>query len=114
MSPRSSREKRRRYPQEASPSSADMTQQHQARRQTEPAGEQVADPRYPQDRAEVAAPVELRGSRTRVGRYRRRRRGTPNADDNLACVGMNQVVGWRRCQGFLRGLIPLTMEGVNR
>ena len=54
LSPRSSREKRRRYPQEASPSNADMTQQHQARRQTEPAGEQVADPRYPQDRAEVA------------------------------------------------------------
>ena len=25
---------------------------------------------------------------TRVGRYRRRRRGTPNADDNLVCVGM--------------------------
>ena len=57
----------------------------------------------------LAAPVELRGSRTRVGRYRRRRRCTPNADDNLVCVGMK--IGLWRCQGFLRGLTPLTMEG---
>ena len=46
----------------------------------------------------LAAPVELRGSRTRVGRYRRRRRGTPNADDNLACVGMK--IGFVAVSGF--------------
>ena len=46
----------------------------------------------------LAAPVELRGSRTRVGRYRRRRRGTPNADDNLVCVGMK--IGFVAVSGF--------------
>ena len=46
----------------------------------------------------LAAPVELPGSRTRVGRYRRRRRCTPNADDNLACVGMK--IGFVAVSGF--------------
>ena len=46
----------------------------------------------------LAAPVELRGSRTRVGRYRRRRRGTPNADDNLVCAGMK--IGFVAVSGF--------------
>ena len=46
----------------------------------------------------LAAPVELRGSRTRVGRYRRRRRCTPNADDNLVCVGMK--IGFVAVSGF--------------
>ena len=58
----------------------------------------------------LAAPAELRGSRTRVGRYRRRRRGTPNADDNLVCVGMeNWVCGGVRV--FWSGPIPVIWRG---
>ena len=60
-----------------------------------------------------AAPVELRGSRTRVGRYRRRRRGTPNADDNLACAGMK--IGFVAVSRvFWEWPDSCHLEGVNR